>query len=135
MGLILGIIGILVIAAGIGATAYYGGDSYTDSVLKGEATESISQAEQITTMIQIYKVNEKQSPADLSTITSDPYYNRTQSDMGWSYDATANTAYKAMESEQYCETVNEEMGYTGSAPSCSSVPAELADRKYYCCVN
>lgn len=135
MGLILGIIGILVIAAGLGAGIYYGGDSYTESILKGDATKNISQAEQITTMISIYKANERVSPPDLDTVLLDKYYNRSQDRMGWIYDTDTSRVHKVMESVQHCEAINKDLGYEGESPTCDAIPSELSDKKYYCCTN
>ena len=62
MGLILAIIGILVIAASLGATAYYGGDSYVDSTIKAEANTFLSEASQVRSAVTLYKAHELALP-------------------------------------------------------------------------
>lgn len=68
MGLILGIIGILVIAAGLGASIYYGGDSYVDSTIKAEANTFLSEASQVRTGVTLYRAHELAFPDPATAI-------------------------------------------------------------------
>lgn len=141
MGLILGIIGILVIAAGIGATAYYGGDSYVDSTIKGEANTFITEASQVRTGATLYKAHELVLPDTLAEMITERHLGSEPSNTyvidgpadGNTGQITALASTNANLTDQVCAKVEEEATDTDVDPA--SLPTTETAGQLYGCFN
>lgn len=136
-GLIPMAITILLSGIVITAVAFLGGDAFTEGSAQAQARKVINQGEQISAAIDMYKLVNGSLPvdgggfSDLTPIISDSrfYGGGDKGIWGFSLDG-ASTQVSGIDQ---CDAVNEEQGYTGPTPDCSSIPPQLAEKKFYCC--
>lgn len=133
-GLIPIVITVILTGFIVASIAYFSGDVFSESADKAKARKLINEGEQIINSVKMYRMEKRRYPDDLKVdVLDDRRYYTGGSNSSWAFDGTLGGASIQLSGVDQCEAVNAELGYTDPVPSCSTVPAELAAKKYYCC--
>lgn len=125
---------ISIILAGLVAASVtmVSGTIFSDSNAETIAQTTIKDGDKILNAIEMYKFDHSGVfPAALADIVNSPKYFSGNSE-SWTMGSAG--LEKPVE-QDVCDITNKRYGYEDPAPSCTSVPSDLKDARYYCCSN
>lgn len=136
--LISAIIGIALVAVLAVSTLYFGGDVFESRQVKSDANTYITQAQQISSAMDYYRVDGNGKPSSIEELT--PEYLRSipepPFDEEWSLDEAGLVL--PVTSYDICMEVNRTVGLPdelmdGDIPTCTEIEDAGLSTTYFCC--